>query len=219
MLAGIRVTRRVLGAFVASGAIASLAGVLYASRYGTLDAVAGNGIELRAVSAVVVGGVAIFGGSGTVWGAALGALLLATIRSALRDPAGQPLLGAGHQRRAAPARHRPRRLAGDAIGPRTAQEELAPCLDVKTNVEGDVAGGQDHVFDLKRLGRWETVTVFLLLMAILYGATTSGSDFLSGGNLNSILSDMSEIAIIALPLTPDHHRRGDRPVGRLGARA
>jgi rhamnose transport system permease protein len=82
-LAGIRVTRRVLGAFVASGAIAGLAGVLYAARFGTLDAAAGNGIELAAVSAVVVGGVAIFGGSGTVYGAALGALLLATIRSSL----------------------------------------------------------------------------------------------------------------------------------------
>src|SRR4051812_45829625 len=83
VLAGIRVSRRVLGAFIASGAIAGLAGVLYASRYGTIDANAGNGIELAAVSAVVVGGVAIFGGSGTVYGAALGALLLATIRSAL----------------------------------------------------------------------------------------------------------------------------------------
>jgi rhamnose transport system permease protein len=83
VLAGIRVSRRVLGAFVASGAIAGLAGVLYASRYGTLDAAAGNGIELAAVSAVVVGGVAIFGGAGTVYGAALGALLLGTIRSAL----------------------------------------------------------------------------------------------------------------------------------------
>ena len=83
MLAGIKVSRRVLGAFVASGAIAGLAGVLYASRYGTLDAVAGTGIEFAAVTAVVVGGVAIFGGSGTVYGAALGALLLGTIRSAL----------------------------------------------------------------------------------------------------------------------------------------
>jgi rhamnose transport system permease protein len=82
-LAGIRTTRRVLGAFVASGAIAGLAGVLYAARYGTLDAAAGTGIELAAVSAVVVGGVAIFGGAGTVYGAALGALLLGTIRSAL----------------------------------------------------------------------------------------------------------------------------------------
>ena len=83
VLAGIRTQRRVLGAFIASGAIAGLAGVLWAARYGTLDAAAGTGIELAAVSAVVVGGVAIFGGSGTVYGAALGALLLATIRSSL----------------------------------------------------------------------------------------------------------------------------------------
>jgi ribose/xylose/arabinose/galactoside ABC-type transport system permease subunit len=83
VLAGIRVTRRVLGAFVASGALAGLAGVLYAARYGTLDANAGTGLELAVVSAVVVGGVAIFGGAGTVYGAALGALLLASIRSSL----------------------------------------------------------------------------------------------------------------------------------------
>jgi rhamnose transport system permease protein len=83
VLADIRVTRRVLGAFVASGALAGLAGVLFAARYGTLDANAGTGLELAVVSAVVVGGVAIFGGSGTVYGAALGALLLAAIRSAL----------------------------------------------------------------------------------------------------------------------------------------
>jgi rhamnose transport system permease protein len=83
VLAGIRVSRRVLGAFIASGALAGLAGVLYAARYGTLDANAGNGQELAVVSAVVVGGVAINGGAGTVYGAALGALLLAAIRSAL----------------------------------------------------------------------------------------------------------------------------------------
>ena len=51
-----------------------------------------------------------------------------------------------------------------------------------------------------RLARWETVTVFLLLVAILYGTSTS-EDFFTGGNLNSILSDIAEIAIIALPLT------------------
>ena len=82
-LAGIRVTRRVLGAFVASGALAGLAGVLYAARFGTIDANAGTGQELAVVAAVVVGGVAIFGGSGSVYGAALGALLLASIGSAL----------------------------------------------------------------------------------------------------------------------------------------
>jgi rhamnose transport system permease protein len=82
-LAGIRVTRRVIGAFAASGALAGLAGVLYAARYGTLDATSGTGQELAVVAAVVVGGVAIFGGSGSVYGAALGALLLASIGSAL----------------------------------------------------------------------------------------------------------------------------------------
>jgi rhamnose transport system permease protein len=82
-LAGIRVTRRVLGVFVASGALAGLAGVLYAARFGTVDANAATGQELAVVAAVVVGGVAINGGSGTVYGAALGALLLGTISSAL----------------------------------------------------------------------------------------------------------------------------------------
>jgi rhamnose transport system permease protein len=82
-LAGIRVTRRVIGAFAASGALAGLAGVLYAARFGTLDANVGTGQELAVVAAVVVGGVAIFGGSGSVYGAALGALLLGCIGSAL----------------------------------------------------------------------------------------------------------------------------------------
>ena len=53
---------------------------------------------------------------------------------------------------------------------------------------------------LSRLARWETVTVFLLIASILYGTSTS-EDFFTGGNLNSILSDIVEIAIIALPLT------------------
>jgi len=87
MLSGVPVGRRVFAAFVANGALAGLAGVLYSARFGTLDANVGIGIELSVVAAVVVGGVAIFGGSGTVLGAALGALLLTTIDKAL------PLLG------------------------------------------------------------------------------------------------------------------------------
>jgi len=83
VLAGIPVRRRVLFAFLISGAVAGLAGTLWAARYGTVDATAGTGLELPVLSAVVVGGVAIFGGSGTVTGAALGALLLTTISSAL----------------------------------------------------------------------------------------------------------------------------------------
>jgi rhamnose transport system permease protein len=82
-LSGIPVGRRVFAAFVASGALAGLAGALYAARFGTLDAAAGTGIELQVVAAAVVGGVAIFGGSGTTYGAALGAVLLTTIGASL----------------------------------------------------------------------------------------------------------------------------------------
>ena len=50
------------------------------------------------------------------------------------------------------------------------------------------------------LKRWESVTVFLLLCSVLYGATTADG-FVSGQNLNSICSDVAEVALIALPLT------------------
>jgi rhamnose transport system permease protein len=82
-LAGVRSDRRVLSAFVLSGALAGLAGVLFTARFGTVDATAGNGYELTVIAAAVVGGVAIFGGIGSVYGAALGALLLGTITSSL----------------------------------------------------------------------------------------------------------------------------------------
>jgi rhamnose transport system permease protein len=82
-LAGVRSQRRVLTAFVLAGALAGLGGVLFTARFGTVDATAGSGYELTVIAAAVVGGVAIFGGTGSVYGAALGALLLGTITSSL----------------------------------------------------------------------------------------------------------------------------------------
>lgn len=86
-LYGLQKTKRVLVAFVFSGAMAGLAGVLFAARYGTINSQAGDGFELQAVGAAVIGGVAITGGTGTVVGAAIGAFLLVTINRAL------PVLG------------------------------------------------------------------------------------------------------------------------------
>jgi rhamnose transport system permease protein len=74
--AALPVQRVVLGAFVASGALAGLAGFLFLSRFGTITVNAGNGLELQAVAAAVVGGVNIFGGSGTLVGSLLGAVLI-----------------------------------------------------------------------------------------------------------------------------------------------
>lgn len=87
VLYGLPVARRVFGAFVLCGALAGVAGYVSAARYATAYSGTGSGIELQAVAAVVIGGVAIFGGSGSVWGAAIGAFLLVTINRAL------PILG------------------------------------------------------------------------------------------------------------------------------
>jgi len=82
-LAGVQVRKRILAAYVACGALAGLAGALYLARFGNVDSGTGSGYELTVVSAVVVGGVAFTGGSGSVYGVALGAMLLTSINSVL----------------------------------------------------------------------------------------------------------------------------------------
>ena len=77
--AGIRVWRRVMVAFAISGALAGLGGFMFAARFASVDSNAGRGFEFDVVTAVVIGGVNVFGGSGTVLGATLGAILVATI--------------------------------------------------------------------------------------------------------------------------------------------
>jgi rhamnose transport system permease protein len=82
-LAGIPLAKRVFTAFVISGALAGFGGALFLAEFAQVDATGGTGYELTVVSAVVVGGVAIFGGSGGVIGAALGAILLQVINQSL----------------------------------------------------------------------------------------------------------------------------------------
>jgi rhamnose transport system permease protein len=83
-LAGIPVARRVFTAFTLCGGIAGVGGVLWAAQYQTINSGAGGtNFSLIVIAAVVVGGVAIFGGSGSAVGAAIGALLLETINVAL----------------------------------------------------------------------------------------------------------------------------------------
>jgi rhamnose transport system permease protein len=74
--AGLPVSAVTLGAFVASGALAGLAGFMFLARFGTITVAAGQGLELASVAAAVVGGISIFGGSGTIVGALLGAVLI-----------------------------------------------------------------------------------------------------------------------------------------------
>jgi rhamnose transport system permease protein len=82
-LVGIPVRIRTITAFAVSGACAGLAGSLFLARFGGVDANAGIGYELSVVAACVVGGVTIFGGSGSITGALLGVLLLNSIAGSL----------------------------------------------------------------------------------------------------------------------------------------
>lgn len=81
--AGLPMQRDVFWAFVGSGAIAGLAGFVFLARFGNVTVVAGQGLELQVVAAVVVGGVHIFGGSGSMIGAFLGAILIALLQASL----------------------------------------------------------------------------------------------------------------------------------------
>lgn len=82
-LVGIPMTARLLMAYISSGVLAGIGGTLYAARFGTVDPNAGTGLELTVIASAVVGGIAIFGGSGSLVGAAAGAVLLTLVSSAL----------------------------------------------------------------------------------------------------------------------------------------
>ncbi len=82
-MAGINTRKTVFVAFVLAGALAGLGGFMFLARFGTITVVAGLGLELKSVAASVVGGVNIFGGSGTVIGALLGAVLVDLIDTSL----------------------------------------------------------------------------------------------------------------------------------------
>lgn len=74
--AGLPQARTTLLAFVVCGALAGLAGFMFLGQFGTVNVTAGATFELAAIAAAVVGGVSIQGGSGTVIGAFLGAILI-----------------------------------------------------------------------------------------------------------------------------------------------
>ncbi len=82
-LAGLRPQAVTFGVFVLMGALTGLASLLNAIRFADVDPKTGTGLELQAIAAAVVGGVAICGGRGNLWGVLAGVLLLACIAPAL----------------------------------------------------------------------------------------------------------------------------------------
>lgn len=78
-LSGIRVKRMKLIAFMLSAGLAGVAGILLSSRLGTALPTMGRGLELRVITAVILGGASLSGGSGKVTGALMGALFMGIV--------------------------------------------------------------------------------------------------------------------------------------------
>ena len=196
-----RSQRRVLTAFVLAGALAGLGGVLFTARFGTVDATAGAGYELTVIAAAVVGGVAIFGGTGTVYGAALGALLLGTITSSLivlRVAAFWQQAAIGALLLVAIALDR---LRGGPHRGGPAPQERAPCrLRPRRPRPPPVAAGRRRATGAPCSAAGRCCSSGLLVVTAIAGQGIS-TEFLTADSFTTGSLDLSEIALMALPLT------------------
>jgi D-xylose transport system permease protein len=76
---GISIERHIVGVFTVMGLLSAVAGVVLTARVGSATSDAGRMMELDAIAAAVIGGTSLLGGQGTVWGALLGALVMASL--------------------------------------------------------------------------------------------------------------------------------------------
>jgi ribose transport system permease protein len=82
-IAGLNVKRTLFSVYVISGALAGLSGVILSSRVISAFPSLGQGYELDAIAAVVIGGASLMGGRGKVWGTILGLFLIQTLNNGL----------------------------------------------------------------------------------------------------------------------------------------
>lgn len=82
-LSGINVDRVQMLGFTFMGLIAALAGIAFSARVGSAVSNAGQGAELRVITAVILGGASLTGGKGSIWGAMLGVVFMALLNNVL----------------------------------------------------------------------------------------------------------------------------------------
>ena len=196
-LIGLPIKGVVFAAFVICGALSGLGGFMLLARFGNITVEAGRGLELSVVAAVVVGGVNVFGGSGTVSGAMLGAVMIGTLEQSLfrlgiSEFWLDAVLGllillavasdAGHP--AAPA---------PALGRR----------GVEAGHEGSGVGFRERrvavMSALERLKGWETMMLALLVAIVVFNSVGSPY-FLSVGNFVNLFQLSIEKSIVALTM-------------------
>lgn len=82
-LSGINIRKRTLWIFVSSGILCAIGGILYTARVGSAAASGGSGMELDVIASAIIGGTSTLGGEGTIAGAIIGALVMATLNNGM----------------------------------------------------------------------------------------------------------------------------------------
>jgi D-xylose transport system permease protein len=91
-LSGINIRRHILAVFCLMGALAGIASIIYTARVGSASPDAGQLLELDAIAACVIGGTSLMGGRGTVFGAILGALIMASLDNGMSLKSVEPYM-------------------------------------------------------------------------------------------------------------------------------
>lgn len=82
-LSGISVARWKVGVYVLNGLFCGLAGVIYAATFSSITPQTGNGQEMYAIAAAVIGGVSLAGGVGSLWGTLIGVFVISVLKNGL----------------------------------------------------------------------------------------------------------------------------------------
>jgi ribose/xylose/arabinose/galactoside ABC-type transport system permease subunit len=185
-LSGISERHVTLGVFALNGLLVGVAAVLYATNFSSIQASVASGLELTVITAAVVGGVSILGGSGTVVGAIMGAILLQIIGTAMVF------------------------LHVRAEWFQTIQGSLilmTILLDVfrrrKTVGISASSGGGGAAFSPRRVGPFalQEVIVAAVLVAVMLILSYRSDRFFTAANLLNQTRFLSEIALMAVPMT------------------
>ena len=196
-LIGLPIKGVVFLAFVICGALSGLAGFMLLARFGNITVEAGRGLELSVVAAVVVGGVNVFGGSGTVTGAMLGAVMIGTLEQSLfRLGISEFWLDAVLGLLILLA------VASDAVILQRLRQLWAARDEAGREGNGYGFQWNGHIAAMSLLARlksWETMMLALLVVIVAFNSVGSPY-FLSVGNFVNLFQLSIEKSIVALTM-------------------
>jgi rhamnose transport system permease protein len=190
-LSGIPVRKVTLGVFVLNGLLVGISAILYATNFTAIQSNVAPGFELTVITSAVIGGVSILGGTGTVAGALMGAVLLQTIGTALvflhiRAEWFQTVQGSLILLTILLDVFRRRRTSG------------ASTITASGGGGGEAASPK--FFNIRWLTVQEAVLIGILILVVV--ALTFRSDrFLTPANLLNQTRFLSEVALLAVPMT------------------